>query len=359
VSYGSSNKFFGGATFGTGISANSCGVSAVTRWLRWIIVISISAVSVWAVTRMVVWKDLIESLEGMEFRYVFVALAFLLLSMVCRMERWRLLLHDSSQIQRKHLLAALVIGYLGITVLPFRLGELARGYAANRLTGVSVSDALTAIFVEHVFDLGTLLLLLLWQWPLLRSNEWIQPVYLIGSLVLAISISGILVVIVFSKTLIRYIQSLEERAPQLVSKFGIAQHIVTAISAVIRLRDTGLFLRLVVWSLVTWAFACAFNAAFLLALGINPVLEGAVLTILGTNLVSVMPSTPGYIGVYDLASVAALGILGVSSAEAVAFAVTSHFVLLSAFIVLGIVALGLTGMGWRSITVRSEEKSEV
>ena len=122
--------------------------------------ISISAVSIWAVTQMVVWKDLLESLEGMQFRYVAVALVCLLISLLCRMERWRLLLQDSSEIRRKHLLAALVIGYLGITVLPFRLGELARGYAANRLTGVSVSDALTAIFVAHVFDLGTLLLLL-------------------------------------------------------------------------------------------------------------------------------------------------------------------------------------------------------
>lgn len=327
-------------------------------WLRWIIVISISAVSIWAVTRMVVWKDLLESLEGMEFQYVVVALVLLLLSMLCRMERWRLLLQDSSEIRRKHLLAALVIGYLGITVLPFRLGELARAYAANRLTGVSVTDALTAIFVEHVFDLGTLLLLLLWQWPLLRSNEWIQPVYLAGSLVLAISISGILVIIAFSGTLIRYIQKFEKSSPQLVGKLGLAQHLVTVIAAVTRLRDAGLFLRLVVWSLVTWAFACGYNAAFLIALGITPVLEGSIFTILGTNLVSVMPSTPGYIGVYDLASVAALGILGVSPADAIAFAVTSHFVLLCAFIVLGIIALGLTGLGWRSITVRSGEQSE-
>ena len=321
--------------------------------------ISISAVSIWAVTQMVVWKDLLESLEGMQFRYVAVAIVCLLISLLCRMERWRLLLQDSSEIRRKHLLAALVIGYLGITVLPFRLGELARGYAANRLTGVSVSDALTAIFVEHVFDLGTLLLLLVWQWPLLRGNEWLQPVYLLGSLALAMSVSAILVVIVFSKTMIRYIQKFEERSPSLVGKFGLAQHIVTAIAAVTRLRDARLFLRLVIWSLVTWAFACGFNAAFLLALGITPVLEGSVLTILGTNLVSVMPSTPGYIGVYDLASVAALGILGVPSADAVAFAVTSHFVLLCAFIVLGILALSLTGIGWRSITNSSVEQGEI
>ena len=48
-----------------------------------------------------------------------------------------------------------------------------------------------------------------------------------------------------------------------------------------------------------------------------------------------------------------------SAADAVAFAVTSHFVLLCAFIVLGILALSLTGIGWRSITNSSEEQGEI
>ena len=330
----------------------------MSGWLRWVVVISIGTVSIWAVSRMVVWKDLIEALEGMQVRYVALALVLLLLSLMSRMERWRLLLQDSSEIKRRHLLAALVIGYLGITVLPFRLGELARGYAANRLTGVSISDALTAIFVEHVLDLSILFLLLLWQWPLLQGNEWIQPVYLIGSVVLVGSICGIVVVIVFSGRLIKYLRIVEERSPRLVGRWGLAQHIVTVIAALARLRNAGLLVRLVLWSIVTWAFACGFNAAFLVALGINPVLEGSILTILGTNLVSVMPSTPGYIGVYDLASVAALGILGVSSTDAVAFAVTSHFVLLSAFIVLGIAALWLTGLGLGGITLRAKDPKE-
>ena len=264
----------------------------MSQAVRWIVVISIGAVSVWAVTRMVVWADLVKALDGMQIRYVVLALGFLLLSLVCRVERWRLLLQDSADIKRKHLFAALLVGYLGITVLPFRLGELARGYAANRLAGVPLSDALTTIFVEHVLDLGTLLLLLMWQWPLLRGNEWIQPVYLIGSIALTISICGIVVVVVFSNQLISYLRDFEDRYPRLFGKLGLTRNILIVISAFRRLRDGGLFLRLVLWSVVTWAFACGFNGAFLMAFDLHPVLEGSVLTILAVNLVSVMPSTP-------------------------------------------------------------------
>ena len=95
-----------------------------------------------------------------------------------------------------------------------------------------------------------------------------------------------------------------------------------------------------------------------MAFDLHPVLEGSVLTILAVNLVSVMPSTPGYIGVYDLASVAALGVLGISTTDAVAFAVTSHFVLLCMFVILGVFALVFTGLGWSALRVRGKESGD-
>jgi hypothetical protein len=284
----------------------------------------------------------------MQYGYLPIAILSLYLSLMARTERWRLLLANNENIKRRHLFASLLIGYLGITVLPFRLGEAARAYAANRLAGVSIVDAITALLVEHILDLATLMLLLLWQWPALGSYDWIQTIYVFGGVLLLVSLLFIGAVIVFSTRVLALFEYVIGIAPIRVRRLGLLQAATTGIVGLARMRNPRLLLVLGAWSLVIWFFACSFNGTFLLALDIEGVVQGSVLTVICTNFAALIPSTPGYIGVYDLASVAALSVLKVPSAASLAFALTSHFFLLLAFVVSGVTALVVNGLGWKS-----------
>jgi hypothetical protein len=73
-------------------------------------------------------------------------------------------------------------------VLPLRLGEVARGYLAARELGIPIVTVLASIVVERLFDMLTLLALLLFagDWgagaPALR--EWAQRAF-VGAILAA------------------------------------------------------------------------------------------------------------------------------------------------------------------------------
>lgn len=316
--------------------------------IRWVIVLSISVGAIWLAFRSVAWTELYQAITEMQYEYLPLAVASLYLSIWARTERWRLLLAPSTRIKRRLLFSSLLIGYLGISILPFRLGEAARVYAANRLAGVSIADAFTALLVEHILDLATLVLLLAWQWPSLKTLEWVQTIYLFGIGLLVVSLIFLGGMIVFSAKVLVLLEKFSQIAPDWAKRLGVFQAFSTGVIGIGRMRNGKLLGVLGFWSLVTWFFACCFNGAFLLAVNIQGVVQGSVLTVICTNFAALIPSTPGYIGVYDLASVAALSILEVPSVSALAFALTSHFSLLLIFVISGVVALLVNGLGWRS-----------
>ena len=325
-------------------------IEIVARIIWGAAVLAISATAIWLAFRSVAWAELYDAAVRMEYQYIPLALLGLFASLLIRTERWRLLLPQERQIRRRDLFSAVMIGYMAISILPFRVGEAARVYAANRIAGVAIADAVAALLIEHVLDLGTLLLLLFWQWPGLKSYQWVQEIYLLGIGILAFSVCVIGGILMFSTKVLLILDRADGIAPRWIVNLGLSSAVSTGIQAVHRLQSPRLLITLMIWSVLTWLFACGFNAGFLRALGVEGVIEGSVLTIILTNFAALIPSTPGYIGVYDLAAVTALSVLGVSSAVALAFALTSHFALLVTFVISGVVAIIANGLGWRSFT---------
>jgi uncharacterized membrane protein YbhN (UPF0104 family) len=72
-------------------------------------------------------------------------------------------------------------------------------------------------------------------------------------------------------------------------------------------------------------------------LGVSPL--AALLVTIAANLAMVLPSSPGAVGVFEAASVYALGAYGVSDARALSAALVVHVVNLVPYIVIGFVVL--------------------
>ena len=255
----------------------------VRSLIRWLVILVVAAIAIWLAFRSVVWIELYEAGSGLQYKYVPLAVVILQLGILARTERWRLLLDRHDGFRRRHLFSSLLIGYLGIAILPFRLGEVARVYAARRLAGVPVADALAALFLEHILDLGTLILLLFWQWPQLKSYEWIQEIYLVGIGLFVVSACLLVGVVVFSSKVLVFVAVAEKTFPQWGRNLELTAAIGIGIGSIRRLKNPKLLLILSFWSVVTWGFACSFNGAFLYALGIGEVLKGSVISIIFTN----------------------------------------------------------------------------
>ena len=84
----------------------------------------------------------------------------LLASHWMRAERWRLLLtNEDTYVPRSTLFAGVMLGYVFNNVVP-RLGEISRPVYVAKKQGLSSSNLLGTIVVERLFDLATMMLLI-------------------------------------------------------------------------------------------------------------------------------------------------------------------------------------------------------
>jgi uncharacterized membrane protein YbhN (UPF0104 family) len=97
--------------------------------------------------------------------------------------------------------------------------------------------------------------------------------------------------------------------------------------------------------LALWLLGAGANWVFLRAFVPDAAFSTALLVLGVTALFAVLPSSPGYAGVFHAAVVLALASLGeVPKSTALAYAVVLHGVTIATLIVVGIVSLWMLGM---------------
>jgi uncharacterized protein (TIRG00374 family) len=272
--------------------------------------------------------------------------------------RWHYLLRrtDGSPIPPAALWHATAMGFMANNTLPFRLGELVRTYAISRLGGVPLAAGLSSIAVERALDMLTLLALL--GFALLTSGLPGDTV-IMGSRLDQLAIrAGILCVLIFAGALaVILFPLLAERVIRKVIPFPrVADRVVNLVEALRRgfdaLRDPRRLIPAVFWSLVHWLLNAASLYIAFFAFDIHVAFAGALLvqTVIAFGVAA--PSTPGYFGVFELVTAAALALFGVPASLGVAYGVTYHITTFIPIVLLGFWSLARTGLHLRE--VRSE-----
>jgi uncharacterized membrane protein YbhN (UPF0104 family) len=107
-------------------------------------------------------------------------------------------------------------------------------------------------------------------------------------------------------------------------------------------------------SLLVWLSALVINLCLLWAFDIQPLLPAALLILVFTNLGMILPSAPGYIGVYHYLTVLALGIVGVPASTALTFAVVAHALQFGTLCLGGVISIAVAGLDWRTLRFQAE-----
>jgi uncharacterized protein (TIRG00374 family) len=238
--------------------------------------------------------------------------------------RWQLLFPgDHSRIRRGKLLSALMISYALNTLLPARLGELARAYVIGESENLSKSLAFSTIVVEKVLDVLTLLLFLVLLLPFVALPSWIEQ----SAMVLAPVFLGLFVLILAlayqRKRTIALAHSIVDRVPWLSAERLLAS-LDSALSGFDVLSSARTNLILWGWSIAVWATSGLFMLLVMFAFHIDAPPAAAFLLLCVTSLGMTVPSSPGYIGVYHWLVVSTLHIFGVDRELALSFAFALH-----------------------------------
>lgn len=284
-----------------------------------------------------------------------IATVLATLTFPLRAIRWHYLLRrvDGSPVPPAALWHATAIGFMANNTLPFRLGELVRSYAISRIGGVPLGSSLSSVAVERALDLLTLMGLL--GIALLRSGLPADTI-IMGSRLDRLAIrAGILCLLIFVAALaVILFPRLAERVVRKLIPFPrVADRIVALVDALRRgfeiLREPRRLVPAVFWSIVHWLLnGFAFYIAFF-AFDIRVDFAGALLmqTLLAFGVAA--PSTPGYFGVFELVTAAALALFGVPASLGVAYGATYHITTFIPIVLLGLWSMARTGLHLREV----------
>jgi len=268
-----------------------------------------------------------------------------------RVIRWKLLLRasDGSTLPAAPLWHAVAMGFMANNVLPFRAGEFVRCWVATRLTGCRFTASVSSVAVERVFDGITLVLLmaLALLMPGFPAGATIAglPIATVATragIVSGLALAAALGVVLWplrAERLIRVMVPLPKVADRLVQLVEGVRHGLSVLASPSRLAGV------VAWSMVIWlANAAAFYVSFA-AFGIHVNFAGAMLLQSIVAFGIAVPSTPGYVGVFEAGIKASLALYGVPGDQAFSYAVAYHFATFIPIVIFGAWSMAATGLG--------------
>ncbi len=114
---------------------------------------AISTGGLYLAFRNIPFADLWEYLATINYFWVVPAGLLVILSFVLRVLRWQIILGPTHNVTFWPAFHALMIAFMINTILPGRVGELARPAILNKSQGVKYSTGLATVATERVFDI--------------------------------------------------------------------------------------------------------------------------------------------------------------------------------------------------------------
>ena len=282
------------------------------------------------------------------------------LTLPARAARWRVLLREELDwLPFAPLYHATAAGFAVNNLLPARAGEVARAYAARRLTGVRFSAAVTTIALSRVLDGVTLFAILVFatlvgwlpsEFTILKVS--VGRIILVASVVFAVFFALALGAATFPQPVLRLTAWISPRTLPRRWVTGFNEGVKGIIDSLAVMRDPQQLAQVAMWSAVIWGLGgLSFFLAFL-AFDLSVPWHAAFTLQTLINFGLVIPSTPGFVGVFEAVTRASLSIYGVDGASAVSYAVAYHFCLYAPVTLMGLWSLNRTRI--RMVEVQEE-----
>ncbi len=320
------------------------------KYLHLLIGLIIIVLSLMYAFKDVSFQELMSALKSIRHIYLFPAIFLVAMSYLLRAIRWHYLIRSVKKVKTTRLFSPLMVGFMG-NMLPARAGEFIRAYLLGKKENISFSASFATIFIERLFDMFFVLLLL--AWVLLFKAEVFSSTDTggmpqIGDMVAVfgwISVTGCSFIFAFSALLqykhdwaMRFVEVFTKRLPD---KWGEKiNKLVHAFSDGLKIiKDRNGFLATVFLSFLIWSTFVLTYYPLYLAFDIDsklPVLSSLLILCLTVAVFITMAPTPGFLGSFHAACVAALhGMFGISKAVALSFGIVAWLVLMGSTVIVG------------------------
>ena len=259
-------------------------------------------------------------LASTRWGFLVASIAIYIVGLWSRARRWYYLYPPDAH--PTHLLRAVVIGYMGNNLLPLRAGEVLRTYVMVR-HGQRLWTTVATVVVERVLDglaVGCILAYLLFAVALPRELWWAAVIFVAVDLALVV----ILAIMVEGPELCRRIALGMTRriAPALLRR--VSDSLETFNEGLRGARTRAHLAPMLAWSVAGWVFwaLSAWMGLYATHLDLPFAASWAVLGFVGLGVS--LPSSPGFAGIIQAATVLALALFSVPRQEALSFSLLLH-----------------------------------
>ena len=302
------------------------------RTWSWMLSVPLAAVLLYLSLRGGDWKGVWQTISAARWGFLAAGCGCSCFSFFLRSLRWRILLNAEGRLSVGTVFSATMAGYLGNTFLPARAGELVRTLAIGARSSLSKTYILTTALSERLMDA---IALVLWSSLILLGTEakprWMVDLSRTTALVAG---AGALAI-----ALLPHMEGLcRNRLPR------FAGQVLLGVRAFHNLGRLLGFTALTVAIWMTDAFGVMLGAY---GLHLYFSFTVAMLLLTGLGLGSALPSTPGYVGIYQFVAVTVLTPFGIGRDAALAYILVAQA---SAYVVT--LALGLPSLYWATASPR-------
>jgi len=321
---------------------------------RFLVGAVLSATLLYLAFRNVEPEKLCSTLKTVDYWFLVPAVLLNVSSPWVQAHRWRYLLKPVKEVRISSLFSAVMIGFLGNSVLPAKLGELVRAFVIGRKEGISKSSSLATITVERTFDGMTVVFLLVAASLFAPLPGWANKLACLG---LFLNI-GLLSFLLFFRhqteravKLVSFVlrplpEKLTERALRLLSLFAEGLRV---------LEEGGQLAIVAVLSVLLWLIPAVVTLSVFqaLRLAVPPVAALAVVVVVALGVM--LPSSPGAVGTMEYLCIVALALFGVEKSDALSLSIVLHASQLIPLTAIGLFCLWLEQLSFREL--RKVERS--
>lgn len=270
--------------------------------------------------------------------------------------RWFHLLEPIKKTRLSSLFSSTVIGFAANCILPARLGEFVRANYIGRMESISKSSSLATIVIERLFDVFTILLIFLFVILFTDfSPEW-------ESTGKALKTGGFLMFIIFIVSILLLI-GLKQKTQTFLNIvervcFFLPERITQKILYILEDFSKGLVLvkgpsqlfAVIFYSFTLWCLTVFQIYVVGLSMGLSLPFWAPFFILVILCFSVAIPSAPGYIGTFHLASQYGLMFYGFSKEKALSMAIVLHAAGFIPTIILGLIIFLLRHISLRNLT---------
>ncbi len=315
---------------------------------RFFIGLVVSGLFMVLAARNVDWSSSLEAMKEANPLWMAGGVACLLLTYVFFAGRWVCLARSSFALTLRDAFSFIMIGHLGNTVMPLRLGDVTRGVLVARTTDGGMVTVFTTMFLEKLLDLVAILFLVVWVMLHVKLPPVVQTAAGFVALSVGLSFGAVLVFLFFPIGIKKRLYKLERKLPKKLVSFirNITEQAGRGLSA---FKNIPVLVFSLAFTIAAWITAAAGTLCYMKAFDFSLSWNVAVFVLVVINLGSAIPSSPGFIGVYHYLAVFALGYWGVQKSEALGYALSTHLLNISTIIIIGGLCLWIKGIRYQQL----------